>query len=76
MAILSRRRTFYRRLSNGHFIKAKPNGEFIKANPMAVLSRQALTTLVNRSQWPLYQSQMAVLSRLAIFKQGCGEGRS
>ena len=37
-------RPFYRRLSNGHFIKAKPNGEFIKANPIAVLSRQALTT--------------------------------
>ena len=30
-------RPFYRRLSNGHFIKAKPNGEFIKANPIAVL---------------------------------------
>ena len=49
------KRPFYRRLSNGHFIKAKPNGEFTKANPMAVLSRQALTTRVNRSQWPLYQ---------------------
>ena len=51
------KRAFYRKLSNGHFIKAKPNGEFIKANPIAVLSRQALTTLVNHSQWPLYQSQ-------------------
>ena len=49
------KRPFYRRLSNGDFIKAKPNGEFTKANPMAVLSRQALTTRVNRSQWPLYQ---------------------
>ena len=49
------KRPFYRRLSNGHFIKAKPSGEFTKANPMAVLSRQALTTRVNRSQWPLYQ---------------------
>ena len=49
------KRPFYRRLSSGHFIKAKPNGEFTKANPMAVLSRQALTTRVNRSQWPLYQ---------------------
>ena len=48
------KRPFYRRLSNGHFIKA-PNGKFTKANPMAVLSRQALTTRVNRSQWPLYQ---------------------
>ena len=38
------KRPCYRRLSNGHFIKAKPNGEFTKANPMAVLSRQALTT--------------------------------
>ena len=49
------KRPFYRRLSNGNFIKAKPNCEFTKANPMAVLSRQAPTTRVNRSQWPLYQ---------------------
>ena len=49
------KRPFYRRLSNGYFIKAKPSGEFTKANPVAVLSRQALTTRVNRSQWPLYQ---------------------
>ena len=56
------KRPFYRRLSNGHFIKAKPNGEFTKANTaprktIAVSSRQAVTTLVYRSQWPLYQSQ-------------------
>ena len=50
-------RPFYRRLSNGHFIKAKPNGEFIKANPIAVLSRQALTTQLITANWPLYQSQ-------------------
>ena len=45
------KRPFYRRLSNGHFIKAKPNGEFIKANPMAILSRQALTTFYQGLQF-------------------------
>ena len=49
------KRPFYRRLSNGNSIKAKPNGEFIKANPMAVLSKQALTARVNHRQWPLYK---------------------
>ena len=40
----------------------------IKANPMAVLSRQA-----SQSQpMAALSKPMAVLSRLAIFEQGCG----
>ena len=46
------------------------------AKPIAVLSRQALTTLVYRSQWPLYQGPMAVLSRRPLLAKEEFKGKT